>query len=129
MPAPPELGDGLRYVRIVEVLQEVEPEHLAEADRHVGVAGEVEVYLERVRGGPEPRKRHRRRVRGERPVRHLGHDVREQHLLVEADDEPEDALRELVPSGAARAYLVRDRRVAHDRACDQLREERYVQGE
>ena len=46
VPAPPELGDRPRDVRVVEVLQEVEAEHPCQADGHVRVAGEVEVDLQ-----------------------------------------------------------------------------------
>ena len=59
VPAPPELGEALRDVRVVEVLEEAEPEHPAEPDRHVRVAGEVEVDLERVAERAEPGERRR----------------------------------------------------------------------
>ena len=42
-----------RYGRI-EVLEELEPEHAAEAHRHVRVAGEIEVDLERVSQHADP---------------------------------------------------------------------------
>ena len=129
VPATPEFGDGLREVGIVEVLEELESEHASEANRHVGVAAEVEVDLQRVADGPEPRERAGWRGRSERLVRHFRHHVGEQHLLVEADDEPEDATRELVPAGPARSDLVTDRCVAHNGARNELREERNVQGQ
>ena len=58
VPAPPEVGDRLRAeYGPVEVLGKPEAEHPAEADRHVGVAGEVEVDLQRVGERAEPRRR------------------------------------------------------------------------
>ena len=48
VPAPPEVGDVLRLEGRVEVLREAEPEQPGEADRHVRVAREVEVELQRV---------------------------------------------------------------------------------
>ena len=54
MPSPPELPDGPGNVGEREVLEELKAEHPPEADRHVGVAGEVVVDLQRVgdRGKP-----------------------------------------------------------------------------
>ena len=57
MPAAPELAHGLRDVGEVEVLEELEAEHLAEPDRHVRVAREVEVDLQRVADDAEPGER------------------------------------------------------------------------
>ena len=45
VPAPPELGDGSGDIGVVEVCGEVEAQHLAHADAHEGVAGEIEVQL------------------------------------------------------------------------------------
>ena len=45
VPAAPELGDGPGDHRVVEVLQEVESEHPAQADGHVRITGKIEVYL------------------------------------------------------------------------------------
>ena len=54
MPAPPELRSGAGDERVVEVFAEVEAEDLSEADRHIGIAGKVEVDLEHIRRGVEP---------------------------------------------------------------------------
>ena len=48
MPAPPEFGDGGGDVGVVEVLGEIESQHLAHANAHHGVAGKIKVELERV---------------------------------------------------------------------------------
>ena len=57
MPAAPEVRDARRGVGMVEVLAEAEAEHRAESDRHVGVAGEVKVDLQRVGEQPDPGRR------------------------------------------------------------------------
>ena len=57
MPAPPELGDGRGDIGVVEVLGEVEAQHLAHADAHQGVAGKVEIELERVGDDAQPDQR------------------------------------------------------------------------
>ena len=55
VPAAPELLDGVGDVRPAEVLRKAEAEHAPEADRHVGVAGEIEIDLQRVADDAEPR--------------------------------------------------------------------------
>ena len=55
VPPPPEVGDGHRQVGMVKVFQEMETKHAAHADGHVTVAGEVEVDLQSVGHGPQPR--------------------------------------------------------------------------
>ena len=59
VPAPPELGDGRGDIGVVEVLGEVEAQHLAHADAHQGVAGKVEIELERVGDDAQPDQRGR----------------------------------------------------------------------
>ena len=54
MPSSPEVGEGRCAVGGIEVLREDEAEHEAEADRHIGVAAEVEVDLHGVAEGAEP---------------------------------------------------------------------------
>src|SRR5690606_2583166 len=54
VPAPPELGDRLADVGLVEVLHEAEAHHQTQADGHAAVAGEVEVQLRGVGHGAQP---------------------------------------------------------------------------
>ena len=54
MPPPPELGDRLGDIGVVEVAHELEAQHPAQAHSHVGVAGEVEVELESESGHAQP---------------------------------------------------------------------------
>ena len=54
---PPELGDGRGDIGVVEVLGEVEAQHLTHADAHQGVAGKVEIELERVGDDAQPDQR------------------------------------------------------------------------
>ena len=78
VPAPPELDDVLRLVGRVEVERQLHAEHARQTDRHVGVAREVEVELERVGERAAPRgqqircagvEKKRRRVRRPRRPR------------------------------------------------------------
>ena len=54
VPPPPELGDRLGDIGVVEVAHELEAQHPAQAHSHVGVAGEVEVELESESGHAQP---------------------------------------------------------------------------
>ena len=54
VPAPPEVADRHGAVGRVEVERQPQAEHQREADRHVGVAGEVEIDLQRVGAGGDP---------------------------------------------------------------------------
>ena len=121
VPAAPELGDRLRAVGRVEVLREHEAEHQAEADRHVGVAAEIEVDLERVRGDAVPRVDQTQRARFERKVGDLAARIGEQHLLRQPQREERDAARELRRRRRPPLELILDLRVADDRTRDELR--------
>ena len=55
VPPPPEIRNALRAVGVVEVFKEVKAEQLPEADRHIRIAGKVEIDLKREGKDPEPR--------------------------------------------------------------------------
>ena len=46
MPSAPEIGYALGDIGIIEVLQELEPEHTPETYGHIGIAAEIEVDLQ-----------------------------------------------------------------------------------
>ena len=54
VPPPPEFRDGFGDVRVVEVFQESEAEHLTHADGHFRIAGKVEVDLQGVADAAQP---------------------------------------------------------------------------
>ena len=57
VPAAPEFGDRLGDVGIVEIERKIDADHQAEADRHIRVAGKVEIDLQRVADVSEPGQR------------------------------------------------------------------------
>ena len=132
VPATPELLDRPRRVRLVEVVREADAHEHREADRHVGVPGEVRVDLHRVR----PRADEQLQVgvlagcdedgiddRGREEVR--DHDLLEQT----AADQPHGTDRVDPVRVAAASQLRGELRHAHDRPGDEVREERQVHGE
>ena len=54
VPAPPKILDAVRQIGMVEVLWKMETEHLANANGHCAVAGEVEEQLQRVGAAADP---------------------------------------------------------------------------
>ncbi len=54
MPSAPELGDTLTDIGIVEVLEELKAEHVAQTARHIRVAGKVKVDLEGISDDADP---------------------------------------------------------------------------
>ncbi len=129
VPAPPELGDRLADVGLVEVLHEAEAHHQAEADGHVAVAGEVEVELRGVGQGAEPGVAGGRVLQGEAVVGEGGQGVGDEHLLDEALHEAGAAFGELVDGVGAVVELVDQVLEAQHRAGDQVREDRDEGGE
>ena len=85
MPSTPELGHRRGAVRRIEVLGEDEPKHQPEADSHVRVATEIEVYLEGVSGGAVPRINRPDGARVECEIGYSAARVGQQHLLRQAD--------------------------------------------
>ena len=57
VPAPPELSDGAGDIGEVEVLGEIEAQHLAHTDGHHGVTGKIKVELERIGDDTQPDQR------------------------------------------------------------------------
>ncbi len=127
VPAPPEVLQRDRGVRRVEVLRELEAEQQRDADRDVRVAAEVGEDLHGVRVDAD---QHLERRVAVRRCKDLVHDVsrqviRDHHLQKEPrDDEHERARRVHLAWIAWRLELRQQLARAHDRAGDQVREER-----
>ena len=129
MPASPVLRDTARDVRIVEVLQELEPEDEAQSDRHVGVPAEVVVDLEGVADRAQPGGHAIQlldRLR-ENFVGHSSQGVSDENLLGETHDEAFHTVRHLLEVHRAALKLVGYIVILDDRARHQLREEGYIE--
>ena len=96
VPSSPELGNVPAEIRIPEVLRESDSEELRSTDSHIGVAGEVSVYLERVQdGGKEKRASCLRRVAGPYLVHIHGAVVRDHDFLEKAPEHLSQAVNSL----------------------------------
>ena len=129
MPAPPEFGDRLADIGLVEVLHEAEAHHQAQTNGHAAVAGEIEVQLRGVGDGSQPGLAGGRVGQPEAVVDHRRQTIGDEHLLDEALHEARSAFGELVETVGTLDELVGQVLVAQYRPGDQLREQGNEGGE
>ena len=147
VPTAPKLGDGTGGIGVVEVFGELEAHHAPETDGHVAVARKVEVDLEGVGQGDNPRGgavqgRHagedfgdlarvqKAEVGGAEDGIHLGaNHVGDEDFLAEADDEAIKALQAVGHARLAAADLVGHVAIADDGTGDELGEHNDIQHE
>lgn len=128
MPVAPEVTEGLREIRTIEVHHQFDAEELADANRAIRIAGEVAVDLERVEDHADEASDRRVELcvlEGEVDIHReqVGND----HLLEESvDDEPNAFHPLLVLKAARRGELREHLRSSSDRPGDDLREEGEV---
>lgn len=95
VPSIPEIGDAERLVGREKILRQQDTEHARQADRHIGVAGEIEIKLHRDVEGRQPRLDRRQTQPGggsaEQTVDVDCERVGDQDLLRQAEAEDGDA--------------------------------------
>ena len=129
MPAPPEFGHRGGDIGLVKILQQPETEYPGEANRHVRIAGEVEVdrKCEEDHAGPGLDKPQFRRVVREDEIGSAGQRVGEQHLLDDPQHEAGKAEDEIVDMGGRTSlHLAGDVVILDDRAGQELWKEEHV---
>ena len=131
MPPSSEFRNGCSYVRIVEVLKEMESEHSAQADGHITVTAEVKEDLHGVGNGTQPTEHHRNRDAvlhsGEGLIRKNSKTIGKQHFFSEAHHKTGKSIEKVVNGLSAVFDLIGNRFIPDDRSGNQLREERNVQ--
>ena len=122
VPPPPELGDTLGNIGVVEVGQELKAQHPAQAYRHVGVAREVKVDLEGEGQHTQPSPRHGqvRQRHGLIAVPQHPHVVGDEQLFAKADHKHLDARGKLVHSAVPLIDLVSQVLILDDGTGDEL---------
>ena len=115
VPAPPEIDDRGRLVGRVEIQRQEDAEHQRYPDRHVGIAGEIEIELERIgqRADPGLIEGRRGRPEGDRDQRL---DAVGEAGLLEQADRKDDQRR--TGSDADRDAWSRRARTAGSCPCD-----------
>ena len=132
VPAAPEILQRHGRVGRVEVERELEAEQEGDADGDVRVAGEVGIDLHRVRVDRDQDLERRVLVGvGEDLVDDVrGQVARDHHLLEQPGRDQVEGATRVHAARRARRVELRDQLVGpHDRAGDQVREEREVGGE
>ena len=94
VPAPPEIDDRDRLVGRVEIQRQENAEHQRDADRHVGIAGEIEIELERVSQHADPGLIEGRRIGTEGLRDQRLNAVGQAGLLEQADREDDQAAQD-----------------------------------
>lgn len=130
VPAAPELGDRAAGIGPEKILGEADAEHPRQADRHVRIAGEVEIDLQGIGDGADPGAEEVLFARGQ-----TEHRIGDRRDIVGDDDLLGEAVGEARHAGGE--VLDRDARLNHvpdhiaeadDRPGDQVREEALVGG-
>ena len=127
MPALPKIGHARSDIGVVEVFRERKTEDVCQSQRHIGIAGEIEIQLHRVADGGEPRQPRVDELCGEDSVHHAPDDVGNEQFFGQADHEPPDTLRRLFGGVLPVVDLRRGVFPAQDRAGEDIWEERDEQ--
>ena len=129
MPALPKFGDGRRFVGRIEVLRELESDHQPQTHRHVGIAAEVEIDLERIGHQAAPRAGESDGGLRKSPIGHGGDGIGQQHLFGQSQHEQGDAGAGFRPAVGAHPELFVQFVIAHDRTRHQLGKQGHIAGE
>ena len=129
VPPAPKVADRSCGIREIEVLQEIEAANLSQANRHIRIAREVEVYLQGIGEGSEPQhlRRHMNGLYAVNMICKRAGGVGDEQLLGKADDEALYADVNPLPRYLTVRELLLNVFVPDDRAGDELREEERVE--
>ena len=104
MPAPPEINNGTRLIRRIEIQRELQINQEAKPDGHFAITGEVEIKLQGIAERTEPGFGHRQRIDAGIDIIDPRSDlVRNQDFLCESEREDCEPGRHVVPLDVERA--------------------------
>ena len=126
MPAAPEFGDAFGQIRIVEVFDKMKPEDPAQADGHVGIAGEIEIDLEGKGKGVHPVKQHRRLGAFPEEADQQGEVVRQDDLLAQARQKTPQTQIYILPVRVSVLQFSCHIHIADDGTGNQLGKQGYI---
>jgi hypothetical protein len=125
VPAPPEIDDGGGLVRRIEIQRQEDAEHQRDADRHIRVAGEIEIQLEGVSERADPGLVEGRSVGAEGGRDQRLDAVGEAGFFEQPDREDDESAQDQMRIGAFGFFTLELRNhilVMQDRSRDQMRE-------
>ena len=120
MPSAPEFRNAPGAVGKMKVFFERKAEHLSQADGHVGIAAEIEIYLEGVGQRPHPGGKHGKGGQSRHRLEDGAQVISQQHLFCQAAHKIPGSLSEELPGGKALPKLGVDIRVLDDGPGHQL---------
>ena len=127
MPTTPKICDTFSDIWVVEVFEKMEAKNSSETDGHIRVAGEVEVDLNGVGDGGEPKDIGAIvGVVAVNAITQQGGVVGYDDFFGEAEDETLNAIDEIVHGGFAFSELFFYCVISYDWPSDKLREEADV---
>lgn len=129
MPAAPEFGDAGGFIGRIEIFDELETEHEAQPDRHVGISREVEVNLKGVAQGAKPCVRPDSGMSVEREIGDFAHAVGDEDFFGEAEAEENDPAAEFFQRVVPPIHLRLQVLEANDGTGDEMGELRNKAGE
>ena len=127
VPAAPEIGDAAADIGIVEVFGEAEAEHVAQADGHIGIAGEVKIDLQGVEQNTTPVAQHRVAGVGEEILAGQTAGVGEYHFFCKTYHEAPQTGVDLGNGDTAVLHLLFHFHIPHDGSGHQLGEQADIQ--
>ena len=122
MPALPVLAERGGDIRVVEIFEEGETEHAAQADGHVGITRKIEIELDRKTGRSQPGHREGPLAggHGEDCVSHLAQGIGNNHFFGQPNDKPAYAIGIVAESDVPLDDFLGDMAISNDGAGDQL---------
>ena len=129
MPAPPEILNALRRIRIAEVDRDFKAKHPPQTTRHIRITGKIKVDLQRKgsRTGPGPQNADVT-CQCTQALPQFAHRIRQKHFFAQADHQQAEAVSNFVPCLLPAAQLGAQLIITYNRARDQLREKRHIGG-
>ena len=129
MPAAPELGDGLGQVGVVKVLNEFEAHDPAEADGHIGIAGEVKVDVQGKGDGVHPEEQDGLLVGFPEQLHQQSEIVGDDDLLGKAHEKPPQAEGHVLPAVGAGIQFPGNVHIPDNGTGDELGEQSHIGAE
>ena len=129
MPTPPELGGAAGDVGIVEIFGKVKAKDLSQADRHIAVAGKIEIDVQHIGGGVHPAIQHRGLSGGFIHRNELIQHIGDEHLFGKSQHKALRTGGNHIGGGAALLKLRLDIGIADNGPCNKLREHGDVSAE
>ena len=129
MPAPPEILNALRRIRITEVDRDFKAKHPPQPTRHIRITGKIKVDLQRESSSTRPGPQNADiTCQCAQALPQFAHRIRQKHFFTQTDHQQAEAVSDFVPCLLPVTQLGAQLIITHNRARDQLRKKRHIGG-